>query len=196
MGVLWGLQPGRAGRSLLGRCGNGENNDVSVPPHNTTVGSQAIDRSWRKDSRQYDLPSLEEVSQLVAKLSHSGLPKLGGAGRRGQRTMEERFPTELGALRVEFDRHAEGDGQGMTAKDAVEWMTRRGGYASAGALPAGGLTEEQVKRVVSRWRKQPAAAVRSVEDGSDDDDDARAGLGVSVPSVPGAWASRSTRAAR
>ena len=166
-----GLQPGRAGRSLLGRCGNGENNDVSVPPHNTTVGSQAIDRSWRKDPRQYDLPSLEEVSQLVAKLSHSGLPKPGGAGRRGGRTMEERFPTELGALRVEFDRRAEGDGQGMTAKDAVEWMTRCGGYASRGAWPTGGLTEEQVKRVVSRWRKQPAAAVRSADDGSDDEDE-------------------------
>ena len=59
----------------------------------------------------------------------------------------------------------------MTAKDAVEWMTRRGGYASAGAWPAGGLTEEQVKRVVSRWRKQPAAAVRSADDGSDDEDE-------------------------
>ena len=85
--------------------------------------------------------------------------------------MEERFPTELGALRVEFDRRAEGDGRGMTAKDAMEWMTRRGGYASAGAWPAGGLTEEQVKRVVSRWRKQPAAAVRSADDGSDDEDE-------------------------
>ena len=85
--------------------------------------------------------------------------------------MEERFPTELGALRVEFDRRAKGDGRGMTAKDAVEWMTRCGGYASRGAWPTGGLTEEQVKRVVSRWRKQPAAAVRSADDGSDDEDE-------------------------
>ena len=133
--------------------------------------AEMLEAIRRKHPRQYDLPSLEEVSQLVAKLSQSGLPKPGGAGRRGGRTMEERFPTELGALRVEFDRRAEGDGRGMTAKDAVEWMTRRGGYASMGAWPAGGLTEQQVKRVVSRWRKQPAAAVRSADDGSDDEDE-------------------------
>ena len=72
--------------------------------------AEMLEAIRRKHPRQYDLPSLEEVSQLVAKLSHSGLPKPGGAGRRGGRTMEERFPTELGALRVEFDRHAEGDG--------------------------------------------------------------------------------------
>ena len=49
--------------------------------------------------------------------------------------------------------------------DALRGVRVEGGVAHTG------LTEEQVKRVVSRWRKQPAAAVRSVDDGSDDDDD-------------------------
>ena len=47
--------------------------------------------------------------------------------------MEERFPTELGALRVEFARRAEGDGQGMTAKDAVEWIRKAAGQGLAKA---------------------------------------------------------------
>ena len=123
---------------------------------------------------RYDLPSLEEVSQLVAKLHSSGLPKAGGAGRRGGRTTEEKFPVPIGALRAEFVSRRDA-GMGMTARQAVEWMTRSGGHADGGEWPEGGPSEKQVLGVVRKWRKQPAAAVQTADGGGSESDDDDAG---------------------
>ena len=115
----------------------------------------------RRNPGRFDIPSVMEiqveVAALVLRAKKKGPARAVGGGSRGVTGPEARWPAVIAPLRDHYLSIA----GGLTAAPAIAWMTRVGGYAEGGEWPADGPTEQQIRGLISKWRKnppQPAAA--------------------------------------
>ena len=126
--------------------------------------AQMLERIVHKFPRQYDLPSLEEVSQAVAAIAQEGkggAAKGAAAGGRGRPALADVFPAEIGALRAQF----EAVGGKLMPAAAVAWMESAGRPAARG-WPEG-LSSKAVRALVSKWRRAAKADGEGSESESD-----------------------------